>query len=82
MVESLQRAADVFSEPLIQDAEEGHIVYIRISEWLSARLRENTRSYLRYYWRQHGWRMLKMTATGGYIRFQLKPKPPKKHRAE
>lgn len=78
---SLQRACEIFCDPIINDTEAGHEVYFRLTEKLEPRIAKTASTYIRRYCSKRGWTMTELTHKKLYLRFLIKPAAPKPHRA-
>lgn len=77
---SLQRACEVFYDPVLQKTEEGHTVYLRLSEMLTPELKAPVKTYVRRYCHAQGWAMKKLTFERGFLKFQITRESPKPRR--
>jgi hypothetical protein len=67
---------------MVQDTEQGHLVYLQLLEKPNARVLPALRGYLRAFCRAQGYIMTKFTIEAGRLRFEIKPapEPSEKHR--
>lgn len=74
LLASLQRAYEIFYNPVIQTLEDGYLIYFQAREVIPVKMRPMVRHFMRWHTKEAGWMLKDLVFEKRFLSFGLMPR--------